>query len=454
MIYITPIAVILVILIIGIIFKYKSATEICAVLVGYTIAFQVNFFAGYFVKLAGREIECLDFLFFISSVFGIITIRQLRIKSKTFEMGILLLFWIILGGIYNGILPPDVSVITPPATWDAYLYGSASRTPVVIGSTYFLSLIKFTFFILIMFISNSFGKKEWEKILDIVIAITKIHIVFVAIEIVTKYFMNVGTLSDIRNIIFGLGDFTAESLVARGSGFGICGLTREPSHLAQVMFIFLTILILSKKIETNKIWVLGAIICNMLSMSFSTVMYMAVLIIVYLISYEVKLGKKFAIAVGLSIFALILFSVFLENDYYSGRLNDFFYDAKYVISENRISREQITSSKVRIYGIIETLKIFSERPITGVGFNIAFCNSGLVMILSNIGIVGMIIWINLIKSVGAINTGKKLITLLAIIILPNILKGGLENIYSTYLILEVILISKNESAMSKNKIYV
>lgn len=93
-------------------------------------------------------------------------------------------------------------------------------------------------------------------------------------------------------------------------------------------------------------------------------------------------------------------------------------------------------------GITETLKGFFERPLFGLGLGTAYCNSGIVSLLSNIGLVGTGLWAYHYLRFGISNrkAGRILAVFVAVLILPNIVKGGMGMLYATYNILFAALI--------------
>ena len=88
------------------------------------------------------------------------------------------------------------------------------------------------------------------------------------------------------------------------------------------------------------------------------------------------------------------------------------------------------------------MKAFFERPLLGIGLGTAYCNSGIVSLLSNIGVAGTLAWIYYCLRFGDGDRKplKLCIVFLAMFILPNILKGGMGMLYATHNLLFILLI--------------
>lgn len=442
---VNPFSFILVIIIGYAVARSRTKQQLFVTLLGVTMAIQVNAVSGYFLKAGGKEVDYSDVLLLFTAIVGLWANYPLSVKRKQTTHAVILLAWVLLGGVVTTIYPPTSTVISPSVGWDAYLYGRVSRTIPVIDMSFVLAFVKLGLFVLLALLAKTLTQGDVIKVYNKVIGFTKVHIVYVLLEVFTKYIFQSNIMTDIRSIIFGVGISTETSLALRGGGYGIYGITREASHLAEVMFLFMLLIILAKRLKENKVWVVCTVCIMALSMSFSVLMYMGVLAVVYFVFYDKKLNKKVLIALPVAAGVIIAGIVYvLNNPYYLGRITGLIEDIAYILSGQTITLGGITSSKVRMYGVIETFKVFLERPLLGVGLNAAFCNGGVVMALSNIGIVGFLTWLQFIKQIGPKDGrwfSKSNLTLLAAIILPNLLKGGVSMLYATYVILAVFLIS-------------
>lgn len=378
---------------------------------------------------------------------------SLKIRRSQFRYALILIIWVLLGATVTCIIPPVATVISPSVGWDAVLYGRVHKTVAIIDMSFVISFIGLVLFMLLLLTIRDLTDSEKNTLFCEVVIVTKVHIVFVFIEIITKYIFRSNIMTNVRDIILGVGVSTSTALEHRGTGYAIYGLTREASHLSTVLFIFLLLLILSKKLKENKIWAICSLVIMALTMSFSTLMYLLVLMVICIITYDRKISKKMLYTMLL--FGLLIsigIMLLLNNKYYSMRISGFFEDVSYILSRKTIAINEVTSSKVRMYGIIETFKLFLERPLIGVGLNTAYCHSGIIMVLSNIGIVGFLVWIKFLKEICDEKVkflSKNNFILLAVIVLPNLLKGGIGMIYSPYIILIVSFVA---SMQSKQKI--
>ena len=192
-----------------------------------------------------------------------------------------------------------------------------------------------------------------------------------------------------------------------------------------------------------------------LSMSFSTLMFGSTLILLYTFTYQGIVGKgigKKTIYGGIALILMVGAGIYfvLNNPYYSSRVIGFIEDFSVISSKNNVLNGTITSSKVRLYGIMDTLNVLLERPLTGFGLGTAYCNSAIIMILADIGIVGFALWISTIESVSRQRKAflsKKNICFCLFLIVPNILKGSSALLYTTSIILILHLIDNLNAEM-------
>lgn len=408
-------------------------------------AVEINAVAGYFLMVGGREIGYSDLTLVITSITAIVyLLSENRINRNQFLVSLLIIVTVLLGVVHTMISTPNTKIIDYSTGWDAYLYGYVELSDASITAQTILMLIKFLLYLLNSYVVIRFGYADLRQITGICKALIKVHITYALVEVATKYILRTNALTEFRNIFFGLGGSTESSFRTRGSGVAIYGWTREASHLTEVMFLFLVMCILTKDIKNQKVWMLFAAVIMAASMSFSTLMYVVCIVLLFIVVYGVKINKRTFAVIFLGCCAVVgLGYVLVNNEYYMGRLSGFFADSAQILSGvTSFSREMVTSSKVRLMGITETLKGFFERPLFGLGLGTAYCNSGIVSLLSNIGLVGTGLWIYYCVRFGISNrrVSQILAIFFAVLILPNVIKGGLGMLYATYNLLFASLV--------------
>ena len=401
-----------------------------------TIFVEINNIAGYFFKIGLFEIGYTDFLQLVLSLISVYRCKRIK-KIKFINLLIVLLFCSI-GSFISLIFHPHTYIVdTYKTSWDQLLFfRTGSRTILHVGLHSIMIEIRLIIWGLIGLVVFD-DRRNNEKITNIIIKLTNLHIYFALFELATKTLFKSNIATELRNIIFGLGQATYSSLSTRGtgSGFSIYGFTRESSHFATAMFLFAFILLISKKYKNNILQLGLSIILMCSSMSFSSVMYIMTLLVVYFIVNGFRITKRTMILI-LFIMFVVIFGIYkiFNNSYYRSRIYEF-YIAFQSITNGFIGND-ITSSKVRLYSIFESIKLFFSRPVFGLGLGTTSCYSGLASILVNVGIVGFLSWINYCFCGISIKKYqiKYIVLTIVLILLPNALIGELGMMYSVYIL--------------------
>lgn len=434
----TPFSIILSLVVAIVILREKKEQTIFVSLLAITMTIQICSLGGYFIKIGSTEIDYVDVMLLLTAVFGFFVAKN-RVNKKTFALSMLLTGWILLGLFLTVFFPPKTQIIPPSVSWDAYFYGRANRITASVSSSSILVLIKVVLTLMVLCFSPLLVDDDFVRVRKIVVTTSKIHIVWLVAEILTKNFLHLNIFPELRNAILGLGKSTITELTLRGTAYTAYGWTREASAVPEFLFAFIAILILSKSLEENKWWAIIGVIIMALSMSFSTIMFAAALVVLYVLVYQRRLSKK-AIYSSMALILLVVIGIYFisNNQYYSSRLTGFVEDFLQIASSNNVVNGTITSSKVRLYGITETFKALMERPLLGFGLGTTYCNSAIIMIMANIGIIGFVLWIMTIRSTSKQHKKNALrwnVCFVMFLIVPNILKGSAALLYSTGIIL-------------------
>ena len=451
---ITPFSIVLIIIVIFTLCKENRIHDIFVAFLAITMAIQVCSLGGYFVKFGTVEINYVDIAMLLTAFFGFLDSKKC-INKRTFILSMALLGWALIGIFSTIIFPPHTQIIPTTVSWDSYFYGRASKTTAVISMSSVMAFIKLGLSLSILCFSGHILASDYTKVQRIIVRISKVHIVWLVVEVISKNILKTNLLPNLRNTILGIGKSTATELTLRGSGYTVFGWTREASAVPEFLFVFIAIIILSKTLKENKYWVIMGVAIMALSMSFSTLMFGSVLILLYAFTYQDEVGKgvgKKTIYGGMALILLVGAGIYfvLNSPYYSSRLTGFMEDFSVISSKNNALNGTITSSKVRLYGIMDTLNVLLERPLTGFGLGTAYCNSAIIMILADIGIVGFVLWISAIESVSRQRKAflsKKNVCFCLFLIMPNILKGSSSLLYTTSIILILYLIDNLNAEM-------
>ena len=407
-------------------------------------AMEMNNVAGCFVKLGGREIAYSDVALLAASLAAVCyVISQRKVQRKQFLVSLLLIGAALVGIAHTALWTPATKIIDFRSSWDRYLFGLEGKQEAVITLQTALMFGRLVLFLLNSYVVFRFEREDLYLAANFCKAFTKLHILFALGEILTKYLLRSNVLTQLRDLLFGVGDNTYLGLQQRGEGIAIFGWTREASHLPEVMFFFIVLCVLTKDIKRQGLWILLAVAVMGLSMAFSALLYIGCLAILLLWVCAQRRNKKAVLALWAGIIAFVgLCCILVANDYYASRVVGFFRDAALVLSgKQTFAADMVTSAKVRLLGIVETWHGFCERPLFGFGLGTAYCHSGVVSLLSNLGLVGIGLWMH--YCLGCEKAGKRVFSLFAVVLLlPNILEGKLGMLYAAHILLVIRLITK------------
>ena len=404
----------------------------------------MNNVAGFFLYIGGREIAYGDIALLAASVAAICyLLPHGKIDRKQILVSLLLVGAACLGVLHTMLRIPETRIIGFHSSWDRYLFGLVGKTEARITMQTLLMLARLLLFLLNSYIVFRFDREELYRAANYCKTFTKLHILFAAAEILTKYLLRWNVMTELRDFLFGAGMSTYSSLQLRGGGVAIFGWTREASHMPEVMFLFVVLCVLTGDVKRQKGWLILAGVIMVMSMAFSALLYIGCIAVLMLCVYARRLNRKTVLALcigGLS-FAMVC-CILASNDYYAARLEGFFRDAAQIFAgKSSFSAGVVTSAKVRLLGIVETWKAFLERPLFGLGLGTAYCHSGLVSLLSNLGLVGTGLWIDYCANCGFRCGGRKQTYLLfgVILLLPNIMEGKLSMLYAAHNLLVIQL---------------
>jgi len=273
----------------------------------------------------------------------------------------------------------------------------------------FILVVLFSLFIIIF--KSIIDNNRWGKIINNLILFSKVYIIFCYFELICKEIFNSNKLIILSSDIFGINVSQHIDLFKRSGHYALQGLTREPSQLAIAIFVSIYILLLSKRKDSEKIFylILGSFL---LFMSGSASAFMVIFILIIIFFLTMNKPKKIFIY-GIIAFGLMLFLInYIDFSYYLLRIN-----------------RVLEGKESRFITIIDNFQVFLKSPIFGTGIGTTESYGFVSSALSNIGLVGFILWGYIVFYGTKIFNIKHLIILLMVIGF-YVTRGSIQDLYS------------------------
>lgn len=368
---------------------------------------RINY--GSFITVNGIEFEYNDIvlgvLFFVSVI---IFASGFNVKRDLLFYSFALLVVIIIGMILCQQFPAEVNVVDYDHSWDRYFRGDESQLTRVHFSTQgYLQLIRIIIFIVLLNIAGSIlDFQDWKDILKTVLNFLKINIVYAILEAIMKWLLHIDSQHYLY-LIFGHGRATG------GSFERLQGLCREPAYFALGLFNFVLLSFLYNRINDKPmidIWCILGIILGTISGSFTFVICLFALILLYFKLFNNELSDRQASIYSICSFLILLGSVYVifsapflnfasrSSIESLNRIAESVKQFKNGLSGTYIIGQDISSETVRLVGAIITIKASLARPFFGLGIGSTYCVSGIISISSNVGFLGLFFWIEVIFS--------------------------------------------------------
>ena len=376
---------------------------------------------GYFMKIAGSELDYNDVLLGILFVLSIVMLlKNPELPGKTGRLSILLLLSILISIVLCIMWPAGVEVIDYNHSWDLYMHGAASEMqPVTYSIQSIMMFFRVIIFATILNLAYKYYEMEdWISISEYLIVPMRILIVYGVVELILKFGLSINVNAGL-NELFGRG-------VSTGGGLArLQGISREPSYYALALFNFLALSLArfyidgSKKSRmVNVSWMVVAVILGFASSSFSFLICFVgfLLVWMYLRNFNRSSFPRIVLIIS---FIFIIVTVLLFSDGFINaadgsnitilnRVAESMNVMKKAFANTLVLGRDASSEAARLGGGILSLKAGLARPFFGLGIGTTYCVTGLICIFANIGIVGLYLWIKLLF--GAY--GKKLTNLL------------------------------------------
>ena len=362
------------------------------------------------------QLSCANitrFIIFIYSVY-LTKIYKIRFPDKNFYIMAFFLMSSFVGIAYEVVDPYDGLVLTS-MDWDSYASGVVSKEHIDINIGRTVGL----YIKLVIYCFSGMVLKEILDREDVIYAISKIVIwtdVVVIYGLIEFFICNVlndtNFIIDFKSMFFGVSDATRTSIEKRGEFFSLMGFTKEPSYFAICLYVklWMTLLLYNMYAVTktahvflNKYRIFMVIITIVelyMIGSFSVVWFYFMLMILGAALYtrrkKYSIREKCIISVSI-VLVLCLMGwgmTFMLNDgtYIGNRLALGLEAWENIVTGYVWSFAILDSSTVRFMSIIEVAVDAFSRPFFGLGIGIQAAHDSVVTMLSDFGIVGMVLW--------------------------------------------------------------
>lgn len=398
---------------------------------------------GYLLMIGDTEISSLrkmsGLMCFLYGLYYILT-HRMQVSQKTIIRCIMLL-GSMMTGILVALVYPYTEPIIPPLpdySWDLYTIGKCTKivVPLGIGNALRLYLGVVMFLGVVVSVKLICNDDDLLNVLRKVIVYSQPLVYYGIFEFIQKNILGDLTLTyDINEIVFGLGENTFTHATTKGTDFYVLqGVTKEASHFILSMFVIALSILIWNKIQTvrfNKsgvsiyhVYLLLLGILMILSGGFSAWWCLFILFFVYLaLRYDIyKKSLRESVPYIAWILLLIvsiaggcLFFFAEELEYAIARTEDVVYTVNILASSGTlaaIGAEGELSTFSRLTSIFDVTASFVDRPLLGLGIGFQFALAALPTMLSDLGVVGLILWFRvLVSSAGRIQQRYDLIFL-------------------------------------------
>lgn len=384
---------------------------------------------GYLLLVGDTEISSLrklsGLMCFLYGLYYLLTHKIQMSQKLIFRTGLLL--GSMIAGIMVALVYPYTEPIIPPLpdySWDLYTIGECTKivAPLEIGNALRLYLGVVMFLGVVASVKLICNDDDLLNVLRKVIVYSQPLAYYGIFEFVEKNILGNLTLTyDINEIIFGVGESTFTHAFTKGSDLYVLqGVTKEASHFILSMFVIALSILIWNKIQAvrfNKsgisvyhVYLLLLIILMILSGGFSAWWCLFILFFVYLaLRYDVyKKSLRESVPYIAGILLLVvsvaggcLFFFAEELEYAIARTEDVVYTVNILASSGTlaaIGAEGEVSTFSRLTSIFDVTASFVDRPLLGLGIGFQFALAALPTMLSDLGVVGLILWFRLLAS--------------------------------------------------------
>jgi len=372
--------------------------------------FRIFINIGYFVRINEYEVNypeaILIFMVLTSYVFfG----NKIKIKKKLL-LSIILFICIVFFAVFLLVIsPPNFKIVSNyfgvARNKEVYIYPILNFQVI----KRFMLVVLFSLFIIIF--KDLINAKLSKRLVDNLIQFGKINIFFCLFELIYITMFNSNIIYILLKNIFGAGASQNTTLIIRGGRYTLQGLTREPGQLAIAIFVFIFILLLSNRKDTEKFFYL--ILSVFLLYMGGSASGLIVIIFSILIFFLTLLNQKKIFIYGCIVFGFVIFSISnVDFSYYLFRINTV-----------------LGIGEGRFISVFQNFQFFLKRPLIGVGIGTTMSYAFTSSALSNIGLIGFLLWgYTCFYGTKLVNL-RHVITLLTVFAFFTI-RGSIQDLYS------------------------
>lgn len=368
----------------------------------FILRFIVGIFVdrGVILSVGTFSLKYGTFLSLILFIISLVCVLKGYFKKDVLKFGMFFVLVICLGLGLTMLTNTNTLVVSELSDWEDYLRGADVMVPIKIS----LHNLSFVFtvlrYVLILSIfaycySDDFNRRmlrAFKISASIVLAYGLLEFVFLNLF---KASIN----EPILNLVLGPNSYTG-SLI-RGETTAIKVFRSEPSYLSFALFIVLLICFIDYEKTKSKhsiINVLLSLMLSVLSMSFSSVLYLGLFLLFVFFHLWRKKSKKVFVFLFIALVGVILaLSINKISLYISVRYQNLLKTLGNILNIGDAGKYNWSSEAVRMTSIISSFKLFMKNFLFGVGIGMTDCHSSIVSALVNIGILGVLCYVILLR---------------------------------------------------------
>lgn len=381
----------------------------------FTIAIflYLNISIGYVVKFGEQTIAGYFFAMLLSAIVAVPFLKKMEFKR--FNIVAIFTLSVIISAVL--ILFIDYRVVDSGG-WDIFLFGVNNTTICKLDGWHIKEITKiFLFIVIVEVVHKMLNEADWVYIINKVLKWTKVVLCYGIFEFILVYVFNFTNLyNTLLRPIFGVKDSTYVSALIRGEGFQLQGLRTEPSAYTTGLFLIVLLFLVqnvldkdgktSKRYRTNWMWISICLGLMLVCMSFSSILYLAVLaILLFLHIYKAKPNYRAAILFLVGFFVAFGVAVFVwlinSGTYYGERLRSAVYVLNITLTETDfnnlwfhvVDKTNDGSIVSRLGSAVGILKLeFLQNPLLGLGVGTGNAYAIIPNMLTDLGLLGIVAW--------------------------------------------------------------
>lgn len=400
-------------------------------LISLLVSLELFVNVGYAFKIGGYEVLYSELVLAVVVIYSFLLIwtRFTKLDIKTVILSLLFLCSIII---------TEATLLTNPLDHSIIRQG-IMFFPQMSSYSFFISLRMIIIILISISLKSELNEESIYEIVKYIYKFGCFVMIVCLIEWITKNLFNSNIITVLIMKIFGKGEFTVLGLLERDGFYSIQGLMKEPSHLADAIYYSSIIIIISDMSDKRcNNYLLFALLVLLLSRSFTALLYILCIFIIYLTKRHISF--KFMI-VFIPI-VILLFVTFI----YSGSFE--YYYLRVINSINVLKANDetllLTSEGERLTSIIYAFKIFTKRPLFGIGLGMPYAYGFLSVFLASVGSFGFITWyLFVFNAFGNVKLNIKTVFIIIAIFLAWLFNGSMVfsyNIITLLLVYEIGMI--------------